>query len=72
MVMDTELVEEGIELDVVPETSLGTILIIEDDPRMQNLPSEQSSSRSTMLSSWPATVKPDSSYFVVNGRSLWF
>ena len=37
MVMDTELVEEGIELDVVPETSLGTILIIEDDPRMQKV-----------------------------------
>jgi DNA-binding response OmpR family regulator len=37
MVMDTDLVEEGIELDVVPETSLGTILIIEDDPRMQKV-----------------------------------
>jgi DNA-binding response OmpR family regulator len=37
MAMDTDLVEEGIELDGVPETSLGTILIIEDDPRMQKV-----------------------------------
>jgi DNA-binding response OmpR family regulator len=37
MVMDTDLVEEGIELDRVPSTNLGTILIIEDDPRMQKV-----------------------------------
>ena len=35
MVTDADLVEEGIELDTVPATNLGTVLIIEDDPRMQ-------------------------------------
>jgi DNA-binding response OmpR family regulator len=37
MVMDTDLVEEEIELDPVPSANLGTILIIEDDPRMQKV-----------------------------------
>ncbi|HSY69541.1 MAG TPA: response regulator transcription factor [Edaphobacter sp.] len=37
MVTDTDLVEEGIELDTVPATNLGTVLIIEDDPRMQKV-----------------------------------
>jgi len=37
MVTDTELVEEGMELDTVPATNLGTVLIIEDDPRMQKV-----------------------------------
>ena len=37
MVMDTDLVEDGIELDTMPATNLGTILIIEDDPRMQKV-----------------------------------
>jgi DNA-binding response OmpR family regulator len=37
MVIDTDLVEEGIELDTVPLANLGTILIIEDDPRMQKV-----------------------------------
>jgi DNA-binding response OmpR family regulator len=37
MGMDTDLVEDGIELDTVPATNLGTILIIEDDPRMQKV-----------------------------------
>lgn len=37
MVMATDLVEEGTELGTVPSTNLGTILIIEDDPRMQKV-----------------------------------
>jgi DNA-binding response OmpR family regulator len=37
MVMDTDLVEEGIELDTTPAANLGTILVIEDDPRMQKV-----------------------------------
>src|ERR1700685_57687 len=37
MVMDTDLVEESIELDSAPSATLGTILIIEDDPRMQKV-----------------------------------
>jgi DNA-binding response OmpR family regulator len=37
MVMDTELVEEGLELDTAHSVNLGTILIIEDDPRMQKV-----------------------------------
>jgi DNA-binding response OmpR family regulator len=37
MVTDADLVEEGIELDTVPATNLGTVLIIEDDPRMQKV-----------------------------------
>jgi DNA-binding response OmpR family regulator len=40
MVMDTDLmgkqVEEG-EVEAVPPTTLGTILVIEDDPRMQKV-----------------------------------
>ncbi len=72
MVMDTDLVEDGIELDTMPATNLGTILIIEDDPRMQKVLSEQSSPRSAMSSSLLATVKADSSYFAVNGRSPLF
>jgi DNA-binding response OmpR family regulator len=37
MVMDTDLVKEEIELDTVSSANLGTILIIEDDPRMQKV-----------------------------------
>ena len=37
MVMDTELVEEEIKLDPAHSANLGTILIIEDDPRMQKV-----------------------------------
>jgi DNA-binding response OmpR family regulator len=37
MVMDTDAVKEEIELDTVPSANLGTILIIEDDPRMQKV-----------------------------------
>lgn len=37
MVIDTDLVEDNIELDEVGEANLGTILIIEDDPRMQKV-----------------------------------
>jgi DNA-binding response OmpR family regulator len=37
MVLNTDLAEEGIELDPVPLANLGTILIIEDDPRMQKV-----------------------------------
>jgi DNA-binding response OmpR family regulator len=37
MVTAAELMEEGIELGTVPSTNLGTILIIEDDPRMQKV-----------------------------------
>src|ERR1700720_2431507 len=35
--MDTDLVEEGTELDTSPSANLGAILIIEDDPRMQKV-----------------------------------
>jgi DNA-binding response OmpR family regulator len=37
MVMNTDLLGEGIELDTVPGENLGTILVIEDDPRMQKV-----------------------------------
>jgi DNA-binding response OmpR family regulator len=35
--MDTDLKDEEIYLDDVPSTNLGTILVIEDDPRMQKV-----------------------------------
>jgi DNA-binding response OmpR family regulator len=37
MVMDTHLMENGTEFEIVPSSSLGTILVIEDDPRMQKV-----------------------------------
>lgn len=37
MVAHTDLVENEVELEAVPTTSLGTILVIEDDPRMQKV-----------------------------------
>jgi DNA-binding response OmpR family regulator len=37
MVEDMDLMEESIELQVEPSATLGTILIIEDDPRMQKV-----------------------------------
>jgi DNA-binding response OmpR family regulator len=37
MVMDTNVMQEGEERGTIPEVSLGTILIIEDDPRMQKV-----------------------------------
>jgi DNA-binding response OmpR family regulator len=37
MVADMDLMEELIELDTAPSATLGTILIIEDDPRMQKV-----------------------------------
>src|SRR3984885_3694332 len=35
--MDTDLMEKAIELDTAPGERLGTILVIEDDPRMQKV-----------------------------------
>lgn len=37
MVIDTDFMEEGVDLDTAPVASLGTILVIEDDPRMQKV-----------------------------------
>ena len=37
MVEDMDLMQEPIELDIEPSATLGTILIIEDDPRMQKV-----------------------------------
>jgi DNA-binding response OmpR family regulator len=37
MVMDTDLIEEEIGIDAAPVANLGTILVIEDDPRMQKV-----------------------------------
>lgn len=37
MVADIDLMEEPIELDTAPSETLGTILIIEDDPRLQKV-----------------------------------
>ena len=37
MIADMNLMEEPIELDTAPSATLGTILIIEDDPRMQKV-----------------------------------
>jgi DNA-binding response OmpR family regulator len=37
MIMDTDSMEENIELNTSPSANLGTILIIEDDPRMQKV-----------------------------------
>ena len=37
MIPDTDLTEEPVELDIEPSATLGTILIIEDDPRMQKV-----------------------------------
>jgi DNA-binding response OmpR family regulator len=37
MVTGADFIEEGVQLDAVPTASLGTILIIEDDPRMQKV-----------------------------------
>jgi DNA-binding response OmpR family regulator len=37
MDMDTDLMEEKMDLDIAPSTNLGTILVIEDDPRMQKV-----------------------------------
>ncbi len=37
MVENTELMEEPMELSMEPSANLGTILIIEDDPRMQKV-----------------------------------
>jgi DNA-binding response OmpR family regulator len=36
-IMDTDFTEEETELDIVSSTNLGTILVIEDDPRMQKV-----------------------------------
>lgn len=35
--MNIDLMEDDVELEAVPSTSLGTILVIEDDPRMQKV-----------------------------------
>lgn len=37
MVDNTDVMEDPIELDIEPSSTLGTILIIEDDPRMQKV-----------------------------------
>jgi DNA-binding response OmpR family regulator len=37
MVMDTDLMEDGLEIALAPSMSRGTILVIEDDPRMQKV-----------------------------------
>jgi DNA-binding response OmpR family regulator len=37
MIMDIDLMEEDLELDGASSTNLGTILVIEDDPRMQKV-----------------------------------
>lgn len=37
MITDTELIKEEVDLDDVPSTKFGTILIIEDDPRIQKV-----------------------------------
>ena len=37
MVIDTDFMEDGVDLDPAPEANLGTILVIEDDPRMQKV-----------------------------------
>jgi DNA-binding response OmpR family regulator len=37
MIMDTDLMGEETDLDSVSTTNLGTILVIEDDPRMQKV-----------------------------------
>jgi len=37
MIVDMDLMEEPIEFDTTPPATLGTILIIEDDPRMQKV-----------------------------------
>jgi len=37
MVMDTDLMEDELEFEPAPSTSRGTILVIEDDPRMQKV-----------------------------------
>src|ERR1700692_4514151 len=37
MFRDRDFEEEGTELDMLPSANLGTILIIEDDPRMQRV-----------------------------------
>jgi DNA-binding NarL/FixJ family response regulator len=37
MVLDNDLVEDTVELDAAGAANLGTILIIEDDPRMQKV-----------------------------------
>jgi DNA-binding response OmpR family regulator len=37
MVADTDLVERDSEADAAPVASLGTILVVEDDPRMQKV-----------------------------------
>ncbi|WP_317890537.1 response regulator transcription factor [Acidicapsa ligni] len=37
MITDTDLMDEGAEFDTPPVANLGTILVIEDDPRMQKV-----------------------------------
>ena len=37
MAMDTDLMQDKAEFETVPSVSLGTILVIEDDPRMQKV-----------------------------------
>lgn len=37
MTMDTDLMEQETDLQTAPSTNLGTILIVEDDPRMQKV-----------------------------------
>jgi len=37
MAMDTDLMEDEVEIETAPSASLGTILVIEDDPRMQKV-----------------------------------
>jgi DNA-binding response OmpR family regulator len=37
MAMDTDLMEDEAEIETAPSASLGTILVIEDDPRMQKV-----------------------------------
>jgi DNA-binding response OmpR family regulator len=37
MILDTELIEDEVEIEIPQSASLGTVLIIEDDPRMQKV-----------------------------------
>jgi len=37
MITDADLMEEEMDLETAPSTNLGTILVIEDDPRMQKV-----------------------------------
>ena len=72
MITDTDIVKEEVGLDNSSSANLGTILIIEDDPRMQKVLREESLLRSIMPSSLLVTVRRGSSCSVANARSPWF